>query len=62
VPGSRIEPESAALRYARTMVIRVVQFTDDWALRDLRLCVREEARLPSFARLLLDYLRHSGND
>lgn len=29
--GFAIVPESAALRYARTMAIRVVQFTDDWA-------------------------------
>lgn len=60
--GLAIVPESAALRYASTMAIRIVQLSDDWALRDLRLCVLDKARLTPIGRLLLDHLCQNGND
>ncbi len=55
--GLAIVPQSAAVRCARTMAVRVVQISDPWSLRDLRLCVRDEKRLPALAMLLLDALR-----
>ena len=54
--GLAIVPESAAIRCARTMAIRIVQITDPWSPRDLRLCVRDKKYLPALARLLLDEL------
>lgn len=55
--GLAIVPQSAALRCARTMAVRAVGIADAWSLRDLRLCVRNEKRLPMLAKLLLDALR-----
>lgn len=55
--GIGIVPETTARRAMRTMDIRCVQLTDPWAVRDLRLCVRDLAALPRFARLLVDHLR-----
>jgi DNA-binding transcriptional LysR family regulator len=58
--GIGILPESAARRYARTMNIRVVPLTDDWALRHQHICVRNRRLLPSFAIDLIDLLVQDG--
>ncbi len=58
--GLAIVPETAARRCTRTMDIRIVPLAEAWAIRDLRLCVRDPAALPSHARILLDHLRQGG--
>lgn len=54
--GIGVLPESAARRYAQTMAVRLLQLSDDWALRDLKVCVRSLNLLPAFARDLVDLL------
>lgn len=51
--GIGIVPESAARRHAQTSDIHLVQLTDKWALRDLKICVRSLDMLPNFARDLV---------
>lgn len=54
--GVAILPESAARRHAQTMAIAIVPLSDDWALREMLICVRSLDALPSFARELVDLL------
>jgi molybdate transport repressor ModE-like protein len=55
--GVGIVPESTARGAARTLAIDAVPLADDWAVRELRLCVRALAALPPHTRLLVDHLR-----
>ncbi|GGF50018.1 LysR family transcriptional regulator [Aliidongia dinghuensis] len=57
--GCGILSESAARRYRRSMAIRIVPLTDDWATRTLKLCLRRDAALPAHARQLIQHLRAS---
>ncbi|HET9205519.1 MAG TPA: LysR substrate-binding domain-containing protein [Burkholderiaceae bacterium] len=54
--GVGILPESAARRHAQSMAIRTVRLNDDWALREMQICVRQLDALPAFARDLVDLL------
>jgi DNA-binding transcriptional LysR family regulator len=54
--GVGIVPEYAARRYSHHMDIRVVSLVDEWATRDLQICVRSLEALPLFARWLVDAL------
>jgi DNA-binding transcriptional LysR family regulator len=54
--GIGVLPESAARRYANTMAVRILELSDDWAVRDLKVCVRSFSLLPTFARDLVDLL------
>lgn len=54
--GVGVLPASAARRHARTMDITLVPLKDPWALRAQRICVRNLATLPSFARDLVALL------
>jgi DNA-binding transcriptional LysR family regulator len=54
--GVAIVPESAALRYGRFMDFRIVQILDDWADRELYLCVRKEEHLPHHGKKFLAHL------
>jgi DNA-binding transcriptional LysR family regulator len=54
--GIGVLPESSARRHAKTMSIKIVELTDDWAVRNLLACVRKLEALPSFARDLIDLL------
>jgi DNA-binding transcriptional LysR family regulator len=58
--GIGVLPESAARRYAKTMAVRLLCLSDDWAVRDLKICVRSLALLPAFARDLVDLLAADG--
>lgn len=58
--GVGMLPASAAMRHRQTMDIRVVELSDDWALRRLHLCMRSYEQLPVFARALVDLLRGDG--
>ena len=53
--GIGIVPATTAERHANTMSIRRIELADDWALRNLMICVRREADLPIYAR---DLVRH----
>jgi DNA-binding transcriptional LysR family regulator len=54
--GIGILPESAAQRLARSLAIRLIPLRDDWAARNLVICVRDLQSLPTFSRNLLDLL------
>jgi DNA-binding transcriptional LysR family regulator len=55
--GLGIVPETTARRAARTMAIAIVGLEDDWALRNLTICVRSLPDLPPYARQLVEHLR-----
>ncbi|AYD03542.1 LysR family transcriptional regulator [Neorhizobium sp. NCHU2750] len=54
--GIGIVPETAARRYARFMRFQTRPIAEDWAERELFLCVRAEAQLPRYGRALLTHL------
>jgi DNA-binding transcriptional LysR family regulator len=51
--GIGVVPETTADRNARTMKLHKIQLTDDWALRNLTICVRRLADLPTYAQELV---------
>ena len=51
--GIGVIPETAALRYAATMPLKIIRLNDSWALRRLYVCVRRLEELPSFAQELV---------
>lgn len=55
--GVGIVPETTASRAAKTMDLAVVRLADDWALRELTICVRDLDDLAPFARELVESLR-----
>jgi molybdate transport repressor ModE-like protein len=55
--GVGIVPRSTALRAVKTMAICVLDINDEWAVRDLTICVRDLSALPPFARQLVEHLR-----
>jgi DNA-binding transcriptional LysR family regulator len=57
--GIGIVPATTAERHANTMSIRRIELADDWALRNLMICVRREADLPIYARDLVRHLSAS---
>lgn len=54
--GIGILPESAARRHARNLDLKILRLNDDWAARNLIICVRDLDALPGFARELVDLL------
>jgi DNA-binding transcriptional LysR family regulator len=54
--GIGIVPATTAERHARTMSLHRIELADDWALRNLTICVRREADLPIYARDLVRFL------
>jgi DNA-binding transcriptional LysR family regulator len=54
--GIGVVPATTAERHAKTMSIRRIELTDEWALRKLTICVRREADLPLYARELVRHL------
>src|SRR5215470_10876977 len=58
--GVGIVPASTAKRHAKTMSIHKIELTDDWAIRNLVICIRREADLPTHARELVQHLALSG--
>lgn len=55
--GVGIVPETTAHRAARTMSLAIVPLTDDWAQRELTICVRSVEDLAPYARDLVQSLR-----
>jgi DNA-binding transcriptional LysR family regulator len=54
--GVGLIPQSVATRHARKLGISIVQLTDDWAIRDLKIAVRDMSALSVPARALIDIL------
>lgn len=48
--------ESAARRHANSMAVRIIPLEDEWAIRNLLICVRSFQNLPGFVRKLIDLL------
>src|SRR5215468_1255332 len=57
--GIGVVPATTAARHAKTMSIRRIELTDEWAVRRLTICMRRQADLPLYARELV---RHLGKD
>jgi DNA-binding transcriptional LysR family regulator len=58
--GIGVVPQTTAARNAKTMAIHAVHLTDDWAVRELMICVAQKRALPSYVRELVDHLRVGG--
>ncbi|MDP1751406.1 MAG: LysR family transcriptional regulator [Reyranella sp.] len=54
--GVAVISRAAAERCRRSMSIRLVALSDPWALRHLRICVRDLRSLPAHAQRLVDHL------
>ena len=54
--GIGIIPEAAAKRYQRSTKIAIIRLRDEWATRNLSLCVRDESNLTPPAKALFDHL------
>jgi DNA-binding transcriptional LysR family regulator len=54
--GLAVLPEAAAQRHSEALPAVVVVLDDQWATRELRLCVRKLDELPAQARQLVAYL------
>jgi DNA-binding transcriptional LysR family regulator len=59
--GVGIVPESSARRSQQTMKLHVIELTDEWALRNLMICVRSLKDLPIYAQDLVKQLIAPGN-
>jgi len=55
--GLAIVPEIIARNYARTMSLALIGLTDDWASRQIFLCVRDKQVLPAGTGRLVEHLR-----
>ena len=58
--GVAILPLAAAQRLAQSLPLQVIELSESWASRELRVCVRSVADLDSHAKQLLSYLSRSG--
>lgn len=54
--GIGVVPESTAIRSKQTMKLHVIELTDEWALRNLMICVRSLKDLPIYAQDLVKQL------
>ena len=54
--GIGIVPATTAERQAKTMAIHRIELADEWALRELTICVRRQDDLPLYARQLVQHL------
>ena len=48
--GIGVVPDRVARRYVKNLNIQIVQLSDEWALRNLHICVRNMKELPGFTR------------
>lgn len=55
--GVGVVPETTARAAEGTLAIRAVPLADEWAVRELRIVVRDPAALTPHARRLVDHLR-----
>jgi DNA-binding transcriptional LysR family regulator len=54
--GIGIVPETTARRLMGNLAIRTVLLEDNWALRDLRICMQDQLSLSPSAKRLITYL------
>lgn len=54
--GVGVVPETTAARSKRAMQLHVIELTDDWAIRNLMICVRSLRDLPIYAQDLVKHL------
>jgi DNA-binding transcriptional LysR family regulator len=54
--GIGVVPATTARRLGRAMAIRRVELTDNWAARELKICLRRGEELPAYARQLVQHL------
>ncbi len=54
--GLAVFPQEAVSRYAALFDLRVIALTDDWALGEFVICMRDRHTLSLSARRLLDHL------
>jgi len=54
--GVAIVPEGVVRIYAGNLNVRAVPLENDWAVRELMVCVRDEEKLTATARLMLHHL------
>jgi DNA-binding transcriptional LysR family regulator len=57
--GIGILPRAVAERYAKVLDVRAIALNEDWARRELKICVRSFAALPVAAQLLVNHLKQS---
>lgn len=55
--GIGVVPQTTARRAARTMTLGLIELTDEWAVRELKICVKAMAELRPYARRLVEALR-----
>jgi DNA-binding transcriptional LysR family regulator len=60
--GISVVPREIAQAYAGNMGLKIIPLEDTWARRAFAICFRDEASLPTAARLLVDYLRERARD
>jgi DNA-binding transcriptional LysR family regulator len=58
--GIGIVPESSAIRSKQTMKLHVIELNEEWALRNLMICVRSLKDLPIYAQDLVKQLMAPG--
>ena len=58
--GISVVPRETALRHALSLEIAVVDISDEWARRQMQICVRHDWAIPPFARDFLDLLVAGG--
>jgi DNA-binding transcriptional LysR family regulator len=54
-------PGLTLLHHARSLNLKILRLNDDWAARNLIICVRDLDALPGFARELVNLLIADGN-
>jgi DNA-binding transcriptional LysR family regulator len=59
--GIGIVPETTAVRNSKTMSLHRIVLTDEWALRNLTICVRKIEDLPLYAQELVRHLASPDN-
>ena len=57
--GVGVLPDMVAKRLVKATRFKTVQLLDDWAMRELRICMRRRSELPLFARELVDFVLQS---
>ncbi|HEX7012067.1 MAG TPA: LysR family transcriptional regulator [Steroidobacteraceae bacterium] len=60
--GVGIVPETTAIRSRRSMNLRQIELTDEWAIRNLSICVRRLEELPNYAQELVRHLASTSTD
>jgi hypothetical protein len=55
--GTLANARKIAQAYAGNMGLKIISLGDTWARRAFVICCRNDASLPTAARLLVDYLR-----